>query len=101
MKKYLAMALVAAATFAAVIAAVNYNKIPLDFYQAKSLVTGQPDETRLPGFERALVDALKKISGDPGISAGEVLAAVGGPVCDQVQDYSERDRMAVLRGTAA
>jgi uncharacterized protein len=66
---------------------------PADRYTARSIVTGQRDETRLPGFERALVDALRKVSGDPSISPDKVQAAVGGKIVDYVKGYAEHDRM--------
>ena len=66
---------------------------PAELYTASSIVTGQRDETRIPGFERAFMDALKKVSGDPDISEDEVHAALVGTVADYVKGYSERDRM--------
>lgn len=66
---------------------------PRDLYTARSIVTGQRDETRIPGFERALMDALKKVSGDPNISEDDVHAALTGTVADFVEGYSEHDRM--------
>jgi hypothetical protein len=65
-----------------------------NIYQGKTIVTGQREETRIPGFKRALVDALKKASGDPAISEDEVLAAIGSDVQTYVESYSEQDRMA-------
>jgi uncharacterized protein len=65
-----------------------------NIYQGKTIVTGQRDETRIPGFKLALVDALKKVTGDPAINSEEVLAAVGSDVRDYVKAYSEHDRMA-------
>jgi uncharacterized protein len=64
-----------------------------NLYQAKSLVTGQRDETRIPGFERAIVDVLKKRSGDPSITAEEVAKNIEGKIQDYVKSYTERDRM--------
>jgi hypothetical protein len=66
---------------------------PRDLYTARSIVTGQRDETRIPGFERALMDALRKVSGDPEISEDDVHAALAGNITDYVKGYSERDRM--------
>jgi hypothetical protein len=40
---------------------------PAELYQAKVLVTGQRDETRLPALQRGLEDVLIKVSGDPDI----------------------------------
>jgi uncharacterized protein len=64
-----------------------------NLYQAKSLVTGQRDETRIPGFERAIVDVLKKRSGNPLITAEEVAKNIEGKIQDYVKSYTERDRM--------
>ena len=61
-------------------------------YLARTIVTGQRDETRLPGFGRCLVDVLKKVSGDPDITSEEVATAAG-PALDYVKGFSERDRM--------
>ena len=64
-----------------------------ELYQARTIVTGQRDETRIPGFERCLEDVLKKVSGDPGITDDEVVAAAAGQAKDYVKDFHERDRM--------
>jgi uncharacterized protein len=92
-KKYLAMALVVIASLVAVIITSYRNTMPPELYQGKSLVTGQRDDTRIPGFERAIVDVLKKISGDSEIMPEDVHAAVAGDIRDYVKDYTERDRM--------
>lgn len=65
-----------------------------NIYQAKTIVTGQRDETRIPGFKLAIVDALKKVSADPTINSEEVITAVGSGIQDYVKAYSEHDRMA-------
>jgi uncharacterized protein len=91
----IALALVAAALFARSIPHIETEAWPVEnIYQGKTIVTGQRDETRIPGFKRALVDALKKASGDPAISEDEVLAAIGSSVQTYVMSYSEHDRMA-------
>ena len=61
-------------------------------YLARTIVTGQRDETRLPGFGRCLVDVLKKVSGDPDITSEEVATAAG-PALDYVKGFSDCDRM--------
>jgi uncharacterized protein len=66
---------------------------PAELYQGHAFVTGQRDETRIPGFERALVDVVKKITGDFGISPADVMKSIGGPVQDYVTAYHETDRM--------
>lgn len=65
-----------------------------NLYVSRSIVTGQRDETRVPGFGRALVDAVRKVAGDPNISEGDVHAALSGSVADYVKGYTEHDRMA-------
>ncbi|MGB9142564.1 MAG: DUF2066 domain-containing protein, partial [Aestuariivirga sp.] len=65
-----------------------------NLYVSRSIVTGQRDETRIPGFGRALVDAVRKVVGDPNISEGDVHAALSGIVADYVKGYTEHDRMA-------
>jgi uncharacterized protein len=62
-------------------------------YQGKSLVTGQRDETRIPGFERAIVDVLKKRSGDSSITGEDIAKNIEGKIRDYVKNYTERDRM--------
>ena len=64
-----------------------------ELYQARTIVTGQRDETRIPGFERCLEDVLKKVSGDPGITGDDVAAAAAGQAKDYVKEFHERDRM--------
>ena len=64
-----------------------------DLYQAKTIVTGQRDETRIPGFARCLEDVLKKVSGDPSITDDQVVASVAGLAKDYVEEFHERDRM--------
>ena len=64
-----------------------------ELYQARTIVTGQRDETRIPGFERCLEDVLKKVSGDPFMTNDEVVAAVAGRAHDYVKEFHERDRM--------
>jgi len=64
-----------------------------NIYTGKAIITGQRDETRIPGFGRALLDALKKVSGDPGISEEEMTAAAGPKLPEFVESYHEHDRM--------
>jgi hypothetical protein len=64
-----------------------------NIYTGKAIITGQRDETRIPGFGRALLDALKKVSGDPSLSEEEMTAAAGPQVQEFVESYHEHDRM--------
>ena len=43
-------------------------------YQARTIVTGQRDETRIPGLMRCLPDVLVRVSGDPRLAAHPKLA---------------------------
>ena len=72
----------------------RFLKPHANLYVSRSIVTGQRDETRIPGFGRALVDAVRKVAGDPNISEGDVNAALSGSVADYVKSYTEHDRMA-------
>jgi uncharacterized protein len=103
LKKFSAAVLLVMASLVALTITSYRYRMPFDLeailgltenlYSAKSLVTGQRDETRIPGFERAVVDVVKKLSGDHAIASENVLAAVDGHIRDYVKDYGERDRM--------
>ncbi len=67
---------------------------PAELYQGHAFVTGQRDETRIPGFERALADVVRKLTGDSGIKTAEIMKVIGTPVQDYVAAYTETDRMA-------
>jgi uncharacterized protein len=71
-----------------------YFTTPAELYQGRAFVTGQRDETRIPGFERALADVVRKLTGDFWIETSEVMKAISAPVQDYVASYSETDRMA-------
>ncbi len=60
-----------------------------NIYMGKTIVTGQRDETRIPGFKLALADVLKKVSGDSAISVDDVP-----DIQAYVKNFSEHDRMA-------
>lgn len=63
-------------------------------YQARTIVTGQRDATRIPGFERCIEDVVKKLSGDQTITSAEVLGALAEKPQDYVKEFSDHDRMA-------
>ena len=46
-------------------------------YQARTIVTGQRAETRIPGLERCLREVLVRVSGDPRIAGHPDVTRVG------------------------
>jgi uncharacterized protein len=71
-----------------------YVMPPAELYQAHAFVTGQRDETRIPGFERGLADVVRKLTGDHRISNDRVISSMNGDIRDYVTGYTETDRMA-------
>ena len=65
----------------------------LNLYQARTIVTGQREETRGPGFERCLEDVLVKVSGDPLVLADPALAGMKRNAVSYVAGFHYRDRM--------
>ena len=63
-------------------------------YTGLAYVTGQMEETRLPGFGRALEEVLVKVSGDARLGADPRVAALTGEAARYVETFSYRDRMA-------
>ena len=64
-----------------------------NLYQAKAIVTGEREETRLPALGQCLKDALKKVSGDPNIDRESRVEAFAKQAQAYVKDFSYRDRM--------
>ena len=64
-----------------------------NLYQAKAIVTGEREETRLPALGQCLKDALKKVSGDPNIDRDSRVAAFASQALAYVKGFSYRDRM--------
>ncbi len=64
-----------------------------DLYRAKTIVTGQREETRLPGFSKCLEDVLVKVSGDPTLIGDANAAAVLVRAPEFVSGYHYRDRL--------
>jgi hypothetical protein len=62
-------------------------------YQAKAIVTGEREETRLPVLGQCLKDALKKVSGDPDIDFDPRVEAFASQAQAYVKAFSYRDRM--------
>ena len=63
-------------------------------YTGLAYVAGQMEETRLPGFGRALEEVLIKVSGDARLGADPRVAALTGDAATYVETFSYRDRMA-------
>ena len=64
-----------------------------DLYRAKTIVTGQREETRIPGFSKCLEDVLVKVSGDPALIGGPKAAGVTAQARKFVSKYRYRDRL--------
>jgi hypothetical protein len=54
--------------------AATPSRFDIALYQARTIVTGQRDETRIPGLERCLRDVLVRVSGDPRLADHPKLA---------------------------
>ena len=65
----------------------------LNLYQARTIVTGQREETRGPGLERCLEDVLVKVSGDPLVLADPALAGMKRNAASYVAEFRYGDRM--------
>lgn len=64
-----------------------------DLYRAKTIVTGQREETRLPGFSKCLMDVLVKVSGDPRLLYDPPAASIAARAAEFVSGYRYRDRL--------
>jgi hypothetical protein len=64
-----------------------------NLYQAKAIVTGEREETRLPALGQCLKDALKKVSGDPNIDHDSRVEVFTKQAQTYVRSFSYRDRM--------
>ncbi len=64
-----------------------------DLYTGRTIITGQRDETRIPGFKAALLDVAKKVSGDQTLNADQIETIVHGNIKLFVQDFKDHDRM--------
>ena len=65
----------------------------LNIYQARTIVTGQREETRGPGFEQCLEDVLVKVSGDPLVLTDPAIAGMKGHAASYVAEFRYGDRM--------
>lgn len=64
-----------------------------DLYEAQTIVTGEREETRGPGFAECLEDALVKVSGDPRLIGDPRVAALAGQAGTFVDTFRYHDRM--------
>jgi hypothetical protein len=64
-----------------------------DLYRAKVIVTGQREETRGPGIEKALADVVVKASGDPTLTSMPAYSEISKRAGSFVATYKYRDRM--------
>jgi hypothetical protein len=62
-----------------------------DLYQARTIVTGQRPETRIPGMVRCLAQVLVRVSGDPRLAEHAMLADVAKSPEAAVKTYRYRD----------
>lgn len=65
-----------------------------DLYEARTIVTGDRAETRIPGFKDCLADVLVKVSGDPRLLADPKLAQLRAHAGGYVRSYRAHDRLA-------
>ena len=65
-----------------------------DLYQARTIVTGQGEESGAVGFADCLQQVLVKVSGDPRLSGDPRIAALAGQAGTFVAVFDYRDRMA-------
>jgi hypothetical protein len=64
-----------------------------ELHQARVLVTGQREETRLPALGRGLQDVLVKVSGDPAILGEPAVADMASNAGTYVASFRYRDLM--------
>ena len=64
-----------------------------ELYSGHTIVTGQRDETRIPGFLAALLDVAKKVSGDHMLTAAQIESITHGNVKIYVKSFHDHDRM--------
>lgn len=62
-----------------------------DLYQARTIVTGQRPETRIPGMVRCLAQVLVRVSGDPRLADHALLAELAKAPEAPVKTYRYRD----------
>jgi hypothetical protein len=62
-------------------------------YSGRTIITGQRDETRNPGFSVALLDVAKKVSGDQTLAPSDIESIVHGNIKLYVKDFTDHDTM--------
>src|SRR5712664_3526515 len=65
-----------------------------DLYQGQTIVTGEREETRGPGFAECLEDVLVKVSGDPRLIGDPRVAEMAKQASIMVGEFRYHDRMA-------
>jgi hypothetical protein len=65
-----------------------------DLYQARTIVTGQGEESRGVRLAECLAQVLVKVSGDPRLAGDPAVGALAGQASEFVADFHYRDRMA-------
>jgi hypothetical protein len=65
-----------------------------ELYQARTVVTGQGEESRRFGFPVCLEQVLVKVSGDPRLTGDPEVAALAGQAATIVTDFAFRDLLA-------
>src|SRR5438552_13972107 len=65
-----------------------------DLYQGQTIVTGEREETRGPGFAECLEDVLVKVSGDPRLIGDKRVAEMAQQAGAMVGEFRYHDRMA-------
>jgi len=68
-----------------------------DLYQGQTIVTGEREETRGPGFAECLEDVLVKVSGDPRLIGDPRVAEMAKQAGIIVGEFRYHDRMAGIR----
>lgn len=71
--------------------AAEPSRFDIALYQARTIVTGQRDETRIPGLERCLRDVLVRVSGDPRLADHPKLADLQKRAQEPVAQINWRD----------
>jgi hypothetical protein len=64
-----------------------------DLYRGQTIVTGQTEKNRGPGFADCLTDVLVKVSGDPRLIGDPRVAAMAAQAGTFVRTFNYRDRM--------
>src|SRR4051812_35742492 len=64
-----------------------------DLYRGKTIVTGQREESRIPGFSKCLEDVLVKVSGDPRLIGDPKAQAILARAAQFVSSYHYHDRL--------